>query len=166
MRLHCRPDVLPGAARTMITAAIWATITAFFCAGCVITALTGSTRGVKILFGWLTAMLVVLLAAGFWLSRGLLIFLLFQIVALILVLYLITILGAVCGGGIYSLRHAAGRGKHLDGATLGDYVELAEFCALEHLEEERAIARINSGYYRGGRHGGNWYIHRSELTGT
>jgi hypothetical protein len=134
-----------------------------FVAGLLITATTGAMKPVKTLLWALTALFTLIIIAGFIFSRGLLIFLLFQIIALILVLYMFVVLGAVCGGGIYMRRNKQAVGKHLSQADLEDYLPVAEFCALEGVDEERALARIRSGYYRGGSDAGAWHIHRSEL---
>ena len=47
---------------------------------------------------------------------------------------------------------------------LGDYLTIAEFAAREGIDEERAQARIESGYYTGGYCKGAWYVHKSELS--
>jgi hypothetical protein len=138
---------------------------AFLC-GLLITAVTGAAKPVKTFLWWLTGLFTVLIAIGFVFSRGLLIFLLFQIVALILIWYMFVVVGAVCGGGIYSLRHKQAPGQRLTQAELGDYLPAAEFAAREGIDTERALARIRSSYYRGGQYDGAWYIHRSELSQT
>ena len=114
----------------------------------------------------LSAVFTLLIILGFVFSRGLLIFLLFQIIALILIWYMCVVVGAVCGGGVYSLRHKHAPGKKLTQAELGDYLPAADFAAQEGVEVERALARIRSSYYRGGQYEGAWYIHKSERSGT
>ncbi|MES2603891.1 MAG: hypothetical protein V4603_03080 [Pseudomonadota bacterium] len=134
-----------------------------FMAGMLITAITGAAGPVKRLFVILTGIFAIALLGGLIFSRGLLIYLLFQIIALIIVLYFLVIAGAVCGGGIYALLHKKAPGSKLRSGDLADYVPLAEFAALSAIDVERAMARIKSGFYQGGRHKGAWYIHKSEL---
>jgi hypothetical protein len=142
--------------------AVYAVAGLAFLAGLGITAVTGSMKPVKTFLWVLTGLFTLLIAAGFVFSRGLLIFLFFQIVALILVWYMFVVFGAVCGGGLYSLRHRQATGKRLSPSELGDYLPAADFAAREGIEEERALARIKSSYYRGGQYEGTWYVHRSE----
>jgi hypothetical protein len=134
---------------------------AFLC-GLLITAIAGTAKPVKTFLWVLTGVFTLLIIVGFVFSRGLLIFLLFQIIALILVWYMFVVVGAVCGGGIYSLRHKQPAGKKLTQAELGDYIPAADFAAQEGVEMERALARIRSSYYRGGQYDGAWYVHKSE----
>ena len=145
--------------------AITATSVAFVI-GLVITAATGSARHVKLFLAILSAILGVVTVAGLIFSRGLLVYLLFQLISLVLVLYLVVVVGAVCGGGIYILRHKKPVGLKLGPSELVEYLPAAEFATLDGITEERALARIKSGYYRGGRHAGAWYIHKSELSPT
>lgn len=136
---------------------------AAFVSGLLLTATTGSARPVKLFLGILTALFSVASIAGLMFS-GLLVYLLFQIIAMILILYLVIISGAVCGWGLYALRHKKPRGKPLSKLDTGEHLPLAEFATLEGITEERALARIQSSYYRGGLHEGAWYIHKSELS--
>ncbi len=136
---------------------------AAFFSGLLLTATTGSARPVKLFLGILTAIFSIASIAGLMFS-GLLIYLLFQIIAMILTLYLVIIGGAVCGWGIYALRHKKLRGKPLTTLAIGEHLPLAEFATLEGITEERALARIQSSYYRGGLYKGAWYIHKSELS--
>jgi hypothetical protein len=138
---------------------------AFLC-GLLITAITGAARPVKTFLWVLTGIFTLLIALGFVFSRGLLIFLLFQIIALILVWYMFVVVGAVCGGGLYLLRHRQAPGTRLTQEELVDYLPAADFAAREGIEVERALARIRSSYYRGGQYEGSWYIHRSEQSRT
>ena len=133
----------------------------FFLLGLVLTATTGNTRPVKRMLVTLGVLFVLLIGVGFAFTPFL-IFLLFQIVALILVWFMCIVVGAVCGGGIYALRHKRSVGARLTESDVADFVPLAEFCTREGIDEERALARIRSGYYRGGSFGGNWYIHKAE----
>ena len=132
----------------------------FFAIGLLLTATSGKAGPVKIFLWTLTALFTLLIGVGF-LFTPFLIFLLFQIVALILIWYMCVVAGAVCGGALYSWRHKQ-RAAGLAEAELGDFVPLAEFCLKEGIDEERARARISSGYYRGGAFNGAWYVHRSE----
>ncbi len=148
----------------LLTRTLLYTTLAVFGIGVLITAISGSARAIKLLLASVTALLVLALAGGLIFTRGLLIYLTFQIIALVLLWYLVLIAGAVCGGGIWLLLHRKPPGKLLTGAELADYVPLAEFCALAGIDAERAEFRIRSGYYNGGRVDGTWYIHKSELT--
>lgn len=137
-------------------------VLAAFVSGLLLTATTGSAKPVKIFLSILTAIFSLASIAGLMVT-GLLIYLLFQIIAAILILYLVIIFGAVCGWGLYVLRHKKPRGKPLSKLDLAEHMPLAEFATLEGITEERAVARIKSSYYRGGLHEGAWYIHKSEL---
>ena len=137
---------------------------AAFVTGLAITAATGSARNIKILLAILSVILGAVTVVGLIYSRGLLTYLLFQLIALVLVLYLVVVAGAVCGGGIYLLLHKKPVGRSLSRPDLAGYQPAAEFSTLEGITEERALARIKSGYYQGGRHEGAWYIHKSELS--
>lgn len=132
----------------------------FFAIGFLLTATSGRARPVKIFLGILAALFTLLVGIGFAFTPFV-IFLLFQIVALVLIWCMCVVAGAVCGGGLYAWRHRRNTGN-LGEAELGDFVPLAEFCRLEDVDEERALARIRSGYYRGGAFNGTWYVHRSE----
>jgi hypothetical protein len=138
---------------------------AFLC-GLLITAVTGAAKPVKTFLWVLTGIFTVLIIVGFVFTRGLLIFLFFQLVALILVWYMFVVIGAVCGGGLYSLRHKQPPGKRLTQSELADYLPAADFAAREGIDMERALARIRSSYYRGGQYDGAWYIHKSEQSQT
>ncbi len=141
--------------------AVYAGAGLFFLSGLLITAATGAAKPVKTFLWVLTGVFTVILIIGFVFSRGLLIFLLFQIVALIIIWYMCVVFGAACGAGIYAWRTKQAT-KRVAEADLGDYLKVSEFCALEGIDEERALARIKSGYYRGGQFGGAWYIHNVE----
>ena len=146
----------------LLADAVYAVAGIAFLSGLVITAVTGRAQPVKRFLWGLTALFTLLIIAGFVFSRGLLIFLLFQIIALILIWYMFVVIGAVCGGGIHSLRHKRKVGAHITQDELGEYLPVNEFCAMEGIDEDRALARIRSGYYRGGAFGKAWYIHKSE----
>lgn len=139
-------------------------ILAAFMAGLLIVAFTGAARGVKNLLFALSALFFVLIVAGFFFSRGLLIFLLFQIIALILGVYIVIVIGAAAGAVIHSAIHQANTRKVLKEADLGEYVSSKEFALIAEMPEERVVARIHSGFYRGGSVRGNWYVHKTELS--
>ena len=140
------------------------TVTIAFLAGVLLTAITGSARSVKILLAVLTGLVAVGIVAGMIISDGLLIYLVFQLIALVIALYFIVIIGAVCGGGVYALLHKQQPGKLLHQSDLVDYLPLTEFCAQEGIDEERATVRLTSSFYAGGRYQGHWFVHKSELS--
>lgn len=134
-----------------------------FITGLLITAITGSARHIKVLLGGLSGLFVLVTGVGLVITKGLLIYLVFQLLTLLMAMVILVVLGAVCGGGIYLLRTRRSNDRGVNPAELGDYLMVAEFATREGISEERALSRISSGYYRGGRHGGRWYIHKSEL---
>ena len=142
--------------------AIGVVAVAYF-SGLLLTASTGSVRPVKVFLSVLSIIFGVASVVGLIFSRGLLVYLLFQIIAAILILYFVVIFGAACGWGIYALQHKKPRGKPLSKLDIGEYLPAAEFAMLEGITEERALARIKSSYYQGGLYEGAWYIHKSEL---
>ena len=135
-----------------------------FMSGLLLTAVTGSARLVKIFLGILALVFCAGIVAGFVLSKGLFVYLLFQIIALAVALVFAVILGAVCGGGIYLLVHKKPPGTKLTKLIIGEYLPIAEFSTLEGITEERAVLRIKGGFYRGGTYEGNWYVHKAELS--
>jgi hypothetical protein len=138
-------------------------ILAAFMAGLLITAVTGSSKGVKRLLIGLSVLFVIATGVGFFFSQGLLIFLLFQIIALVLAIYIVIVAGAAVGGIVHSSMNKTGARKILQETDLGDYVPAAEFALAAGTSEERVLGRINSGYYRGGCAQGRWYVHKTEL---
>ncbi|MEY4640329.1 MAG: hypothetical protein RLZZ227_323 [Pseudomonadota bacterium] len=138
-------------------------ILAAFMAGMLITAITGAAKGVKHLLFGLSALFFVLIAAGFVFSRGLLIFLLFQILALILGIYIVIVVGAGAGAVIHAVLYNRRSRKTLKETELGEYLPSTEFALAAGMPEERVIARISSGFYRGGSLRGKWYVHKTEL---
>ena len=134
-----------------------------FTGGLLITAVTGRVKPVKRLLLIVASLVVAALAVGLVFSRGLLVYLLFQIIAFILVLFLVVIAGAVCGGGIYLLLHCKPAGTLLNPDDLSAYLPLPEFVLQAGITEERGLSRIRSGFYQGGLCEGRWYVHRSEL---
>lgn len=137
---------------------------AAFVAGLLISAITGSVRAVKLFLGIVAGVAAIALVGGLVFSRGLLVYLLFQLIAGVLILLFVVIAGAVCGGGIYLLRHRKPAGMTLQEMELADYLPLAEFCTLEGISEDKALARSKNGYYRAGLHAGAWHIHKAELS--
>lgn len=124
---------------------------------------TGSVRAIQYCLGGLTAIFIVGAIVGLVLSGGMLIILLFQLIIVVLVLFFTIIAGALCGGGIRMLLDGKRASKNLSEHDIADYVTVTEFCLLEGVEEERALARIQSGFYKGGCLEGCWYVHKSEL---
>jgi hypothetical protein len=135
-----------------------------FVSGLLITAISGAARPVKIFLGILAAISSAGIIAGFIFSNGLLFYLVFQIISAVVLLCFVVVLGAVCGGGIYMLRHKKPPGKSLGKLDIAEYLPAAEFSALEGITEERALGRIKGGFYQGGLYEGAWYIHKSELS--
>jgi hypothetical protein len=135
-----------------------------FVAGFLLTVTTGAVRPVKIFLGVLSGIFILGLVGGLIFTRGLLIYLLFQIIALVLLGYLLVIAGAVCGGGVYMLLHKTPAGKNLDRSGIAAYLPAEEFARIEAVAAERVVSRIKSGYYQGGLLEGAWYIHKSELS--
>lgn len=140
------------------------TVLAAFLSGFLITAVSGSGKAVRI---WLLLLFLVFsgfTVYGFVLSGGLLIFLVFQLVSLLIIVFFVIIAGAAAGGGVYTLIHKKTRGKQIPDSELNDYLALADFASLEKITEDRAMARISSGFYAGGKYRGKWYVHKSELS--
>lgn len=137
---------------------------AAFLLGLLLRLFTESMRALHWCLGGLSLLFATGIIAGFVLSGGLLIFLLFQLLIFVLVLLFTVFAGAVCATGILRLRQLQGARKTLDAAAAAEQLAVEEFAALEGIEVERALARIRSGYYKGGQHAGRWYVHRSELT--
>jgi hypothetical protein len=140
------------------------TVAVAFISGLLITAITGAARPVKVFLAILAVISVSGIIAGFILSNGLLFYLVFQIISLVVLLFFVVIFGAVCGGGIYLLRHKKPLGKSLSKPDVENYLPVAEFSTLEGITEERALGRIKGGFYQGGLYEGTWYIHKSELS--
>ena len=148
----------------IITDIILYTLLAAFLSGFCITAISGSGKAVRI---WLFLLLLVFTGFtiyGFMLSGGLLVFLVFQLVIVLLILVFVIIAGAAAGGGIYVLMHKKSTGRKITESELGDYLSLTDFAETEGVTEERALARIRSGFYSGGNCRGKWYVHKSELS--
>lgn len=111
----------------------------------------------------LNVLYLVLLVVGLLLTKGFLVFLMFQYIGLVLVLDIVYVAGAASGAGLRAVQQRK-RATALDATMLDDYMDVTEFAAREGIEAERALARIKSGYYKGGCRDGRWYVHRSELT--
>ncbi|HTQ99801.1 MAG TPA: hypothetical protein VMH83_07420 [Candidatus Acidoferrum sp.] len=134
-----------------------------FLAGLLLAAFTGSARVVKIFIAVVSAIFAVVAIAGLALTHGLLVFLLIQLIVVVILLDFVVVIGAVCGGGIYLLLHRKWSPR-LHEQELAEFLPVTEFAAQEGIDEERILARLKTGYYRGGRYRGVWHIHRSELT--
>lgn len=137
---------------------------AAFITGFVITVISGSAKAIKILLAILSLLFLLAIIAGFIFSRGFLIFLVTQLIALILIFYFVIVAGAVVGGGVYALMHKTHAYRNLTDAELHDFIAITEFCETEGITEERALSRIRNGYYQGGLCNKAWYIHSSELS--
>jgi len=124
---------------------------------------TGSVKVIQYCLGSLTAIFIVGAIAGLVLSGGMLILLLFQLVIVVLLVFFTIIAGALFSGGIRMLLDGRRDRKSLSKPEIADYVTVTEFCLLKGVEEERVLARIQSGFYKGGCFEGCWYVHRSEL---
>ncbi len=55
------------------------------------------------------------------------------------------------------------RNSHISSESLTDYLTVEEFADYKSLETDRVIAMITHGFYEGGRHNNQWYVHRSEF---
>ena len=140
------------------------TFLAAFLSGFLITVVSGSGKAVKV---WLLLVFLVFTGFtvyGFMLSGGLLVFLVFQLVVLLFILIFVIIAGAAAGGGVYALIHKKPEGNPLAETEINDYLALSDFAGLEKITEDRALARIRSGFYTGGTYQGQWYVHKSELS--
>lgn len=135
-----------------------------FLSGFLITVISGSARAVKIFLAVVGVLGFISIVVALVLSGNLFVFLMFQYIVVLLILCFIIIAGAVCGGGVWLLIHRKTPGLVMKGQDLSDFLPLAEFSAQEGITEERAMARIESGYYEGGRFDGKWYIRKSELS--
>ena len=125
---------------------------------------TGSGRALRCCLGTLAALFALAAAVGLVLSGGLLIFLLFQLVILLLLILFTVFLGGLCGSAVLALARDHGARKRVAPQELGEHLPAEEFATREGIETERVLARIRSGYYKGGKSGGRWYVHRAELT--
>lgn len=152
-------DIMSLLARVALVLALVA-----FLSGFLITALSGSWRAVKI---WLAVIAVIAMAltiVALVLSHNAFVYLMFQFVSLVIIFCFVVLAGAACGYGVYLLVHRRPPGVDMNVANADDFLPLAEFCRREGVPEERARARVASGYYTGGRKGGEWFIGRSELS--
>lgn len=135
-----------------------------FLLGMCLNLVTGSVRALKYCLGGFAILLTIAAVVGLVLSGGLLIFLLFQLIILLLLFLFTVFVGGLCGSGVRKLLHEWQARKKVTSQDLVDHLPVAEFAAQENIETERAMARIRSGYYKGGKFSGQWYVHRSELT--
>jgi hypothetical protein len=125
---------------------------------------TGSGRALKVCLSGFAVMFAGAAVVGLILSGGLLIFLLFQLIILMLLWLFTLFVGGLCGSGVRKLLQGLDSRKVLRQQDLADYILVAEFAAAEGIDAERALARIRSGYYKGGKFAGQWYVHCAELT--
>jgi hypothetical protein len=137
-----------------------------FLLGLILNFLTGSGRALKYVLVGFALLFGVAAVVGLAVSGGLLIFLLFQLIILMLLFLFTLFVGGLCGSGLRGLLQRHGARKTLRPEQLGDYVEVALFCAAQGEDEERTLARIRSGYYQGGSCRGRWYVHKSEQGGA
>lgn len=135
-----------------------------FLLGLCLNLVTGSGRALKYCLSAFGLLFGIAAVAGLVLSGGLLIFLLFQLIILMLLFLFTIFVGGLCGSGVLRLVQDYAARKTVAPQDLADHVAVAEFAALEDIEAERVLARIRSGYYRGGRFAGAWYVHRAELS--
>jgi hypothetical protein len=137
---------------------------AAFMLGLALNLATGSGRALKYCLGGLALLFAIAAGVGLVLSGGLLIFLLFQLVILILLFLFTLFVGGLCGSAVLKLLQDSDARKSVQLHELDEFLSVAEFAAAEDLDAARVEARIRSGYYKGGRFQGQWYVHRSELT--
>ncbi len=125
---------------------------------------TGSGRALKLCLTGFAVMFAGAAGVGLILSGGLLIFLLFQLIILMLLWLFTVFVGGLCGSGVRKLLQDLDSRKLVSREDLADYLPVAEFAAAEGVDVERALTRIRSGYYKGGKFEGQWYVHCAELT--
>jgi hypothetical protein len=130
--------------------------------GFLITAITGSPRRVKHFLAVMNGIAALIAIALLIVIRAF-VYLLFQYITVMLALSFLTIFGATLGYGFYLLIHHKPPGNKLDRNNLDDYLPSPDFAIQEGIDEDRAIGRIKSGYYDGGKIDGIWYIRKTEL---
>ena len=135
-----------------------------FLLGLCLNLVTGSGRALKLCLSSFAVMFSGAAVVGLILSGGLLIFLLFQLIILMLLWLFTLFVGGLCGSGVRKLLQDHDSRKLVSQQDLADYLPVAEFAAAEGVDVERALARIRSGYYKGGKFAGQWYVHCAELT--
>ena len=101
-------------------------LTAAFISGFLITVLGGSARGIKILLIALSVIFTLVVIPGFIVTRGLLIFLILQLISMLIIIFMFIIVGAVTGAGIYHLIHKK-KNTNLDQGLIHEYISLVEF---------------------------------------
>ncbi len=138
--------------------------TFFILSGLMITAISGSVRPIKIYLVGLGTLSIIALIVGIIASGGILVFLLFQLITLIIFIFFSIIAGAALGGLIHKLIHYQARFKSLNADELSDYIVLDEFSEIEKITKERVNARVKSGFYQGGKYKSKLYIHRREIS--
>lgn len=137
---------------------------AAFLLGLCLNLVTGSGRALKYCLSGFAVLFAIAAVIGLVLSGGLLIFLLFQLIILMLLFLFTVFVGGLCGSGVRALWQDFAARKTVAPQDLADYLPVAEFAVREGIDTERAVARIRSGYYRGGKFAGHWYVHRTELS--
>jgi len=135
-----------------------------FLLGLCLNLFTGSGRALKYCLSSIAVVFAIGAGVGLLLSGGLLIFLLFQLIILMLLFLFTLFAGGLCGSGLRSLGRDFAARKTVASGDLAEHLPAGEFAQLEAIEPERVLARIRSGYYKGGRFAGHWYVHRSELS--
>lgn len=134
----------------------------FFILGFACTFLNGSIKTVKTCLTVIAIMFFLGSLAGLIFSRGLLIFLLPQLLVFYIFIALMIILGAAAGVLVHRGRKEISSSDKLKASNLAAYLPLPEFLSATGLEEDRVIKRIKSGFYLGGVFQGQWYVHKSE----
>ena len=109
-------------------------LTAAFISGFFITVLTGSARGIKTLLIALSVLFTLMVIPGFIVTRGLLIFLILQLISMLIIIFMFIIVGAVPGAGICHLIHKK-KNTHLDQDLIHEYMSLVEFSEKKGLLE-------------------------------
>jgi hypothetical protein len=135
-----------------------------FLLGLCLNLVTGSGRALKYCLSAFAVLFGIAAVAGLVLSGGLLIFLLFQLIILMLLFLFTIFVGGLCGSGVLRLVQDYAARKTVAPQDLTEHLPLAEFAEREGIDVERVLARIRSGYYKGGRFAGAWYVHRAELS--
>ena len=116
-------------------------LTAAFISGFLITVLTGSGRGIKILLIGLSVLFTLVVIPGFIVTRGLLIFLILQLISMLIIIFMFIIVGAVAGAGVYTLIHKK-KSKMVEEDVIHEYLSLGEFSEKEGITEQ-ALKSLN-----------------------
>lgn len=135
----------------------------FFIVGLLSTVFNGSIKTVKITLSVLGIFFFLVALAGLIFSKGLLIFLIPQLIVLFILVFIVVIIGAATGVAIDKARRNHSAEIKLKTLDKTQYFPVAEFSQSVDVPEERIIQRIKSGFYKGGVHKGQWYINKAEL---